>query len=333
MDNYDSTVLNRISTHLSNFKKKSGGIYNFKCLYCGDSTKDKTKARGYIFSSKKDNSLVVKCHNCSISVSFKHFLSDHFPTEYTNYLVNKFQDKYNPHDTVYTAPKVIPVFKPEIFESTKNLLELHKNHQHKLYIRNRKIPQKYYKEIFLIQDYKHFTNQLIPNKFVLNNYKDSRLTVPLVLDDVLIGYQGRTIDSNSNLRYITIMLDNTKPKVWGFDNIHRLLPVYVTEGIFDAMFIDNAIAMLGADLSLEFLSSHPDINFIFVFDNEPRNFQIVNRMRKVVELGYSVVVWNSSITSKDINDYVLSGGMVDDVTRHYYKGIRATLKINKWSKI
>lgn len=330
MRNYDIQVLNQISNSLTQFKH-SNNVYNFRCLYCGDSEKDKLKARGYIFTSKQ-NSLIIKCHNCSISVSFEHFLSDHFSDVYKEYKFTKYREKYIDHNKSEIKLVTPLIYKPDLFLEFKTISELHKNHTYKLYLKNRKISEKYMSEIFLITDFKKFTNTIIANKFIQPQYEDTRLTVPLILDKHLIGYQGRTIDPKNRLRYITIMLDNDKPKVWGFDKIDKSIPVYITEGIFDAMFIPNAIAMLGADVSLEFLKMHPEIDFVFIYDNEPRNPQIINRMKKVIDLGYSIVIWDKHIKQKDINDYIISGGIVENIINNFFSGIRAKLELNNWCK-
>ena len=56
-----------VGSRLDKFKEKKPDLYNFRCPYCGDSQKHKTKARGYIFP--KGNSFIYKCHNCSVSTS------------------------------------------------------------------------------------------------------------------------------------------------------------------------------------------------------------------------------------------------------------------------
>ena len=58
----DQKYLLLVSPQLKLFKKKSDGLYNFRCPYCGDSQKSRTKARGYVF--RKKNDLFYKCHNC-----------------------------------------------------------------------------------------------------------------------------------------------------------------------------------------------------------------------------------------------------------------------------
>jgi len=75
-------------------------------------------------------------------------------------------------------------------------------------------------------------------------------------------------------------------------------------------------------------------NYIWVFDNEPRNREIVNRISKVIDRGDQVVIWPKNIQQKDINDMVLAGLNVQNmVESNVYRGLEATLKLNDWKKV
>ena len=148
--------------------------------------------------------------------------------------------------------------------------------------------------------------------------------------DTLIGFQGRALGP-SKVKYITVMLDENAPKIYGLDEIRRQSPVFITEGPFDSTFIRNSIAMCGADVHV---SSWGISDPIFVYDNEPRNTEIVNRISRVIEQGSKVVIWPSNIHEKDINDMVLSGHNVQDlVESNTYSGLEAKLKFTTWKKI
>ena len=146
----------------------------------------------------------------------------------------------------------------------------------------------------------------------------------------MIGYQGRTLNKNSTLRYITIMLDEDHPKIYGLDKVNKTKTVYVTEGPFDSHFITNAIAMCGSDVDL----SCYDYRFIFVFDNEPRNREIVTRIETTIKRGNEVVIFPKGIKEKDLNDMVLAGHDVQNlVDSNVYQGLQATIKLNEWKKV
>ena len=75
-------------------------------------------------------------------------------------------------------------------------------------------------------------------------------------------------------------------------------------------------------------------NYIWVFDNEPRNREIVNRISKVIDRGDKVVIWPTGIKEKDINDMFLAGHDVQSlVDCNVYRGLEATLKFNTWKKV
>ena len=68
----DRTFLLRVSAKLPKFTQKKTDLYNFRCPICGDSSKNKTKARGYVYA-KKGNYFFM-CHNCGASMNFYNFL-------------------------------------------------------------------------------------------------------------------------------------------------------------------------------------------------------------------------------------------------------------------
>ena len=108
--------------------------------------------------------------------------------------------------------------------------------------------------------------------------------------------------------------------------------MYIVEGPLDSLFIDNCIAVAGADLNLLELNTS---STTVIYDNEPRNKHTVERMFKSVDRNYHVVVWPQELKQKDINDMYLSG--IEDVKSfidvHTYHGLEAYLKINQWKKI
>ena len=127
------------------------------------------------------------------------------------------------------------------------------------------------------------------------------------------------------------MLNDDAPKIYGLDNIRRDAPVYITEGPFDSTFIRNSIAMCGADADINRWGIS---NAIWIYDNEPRNNEIVRRIGNTIDNGHSVVIWPSNIDDKDINDMVMSGLDVQSVIEsNTYTGLEAQLKFTTWKKI
>ena len=127
------------------------------------------------------------------------------------------------------------------------------------------------------------------------------------------------------------MLDEDHPKIFGLDRIQDDKPVYIVEGPFDATFLNNSVAMAGSDADVRTFGWS---NHIWVFDNESRNREIVNRISKVIDRGDKVVIWPKKIQEKDINDMFLAGHNVQTlVESNVYQGLEATLKFNDWKKV
>jgi hypothetical protein len=89
--------------------------------------------------------------------------------------------------------------------------------------------------------------------------------------------------------------------------------------------------MCGADANVDRWGiSNP----VWIYDNEPRNIEIVRRIGNTIDSGDSIVIWPESIDDKDINDMVMSGLDVQSVIEsNTYSGLEAKLKFNTWKKI
>jgi transcription elongation factor Elf1 len=322
MDYVDVKYINLISGRLLKFKKVKNNLYNFRCPICGDSQKNKNKARGYLYQVK--NNTNFKCHNCGLNVSFNNFLKQIDSTVYKQYTFEKFKEGHTGKNFVTDEPKFVfekPVFKTKIVLPLCSEVERGRS-----YLESRRIdPNKFY----FAEKFKEFVNSLKPT-FDDTNMEESRIIIPLYYEKQLIGFQGRAIESNP-VKYITVMLSEDAPKIYGLDEIQKDKTVYITEGPFDSTFIRNAIAMCGADADI----SNWGINDpVWIYDNEPRNREILSRISRTIGMGQKVVIWPSSINEKDINDMVLSGLDVQSVIEsNTYSGLEAKLKFTTWKKI
>ena len=75
-------------------------------------------------------------------------------------------------------------------------------------------------------------------------------------------------------------------------------------------------------------------DYIWIYDNEPRNREIVNRVSTAIDRGDKVVIWPNNIHQKDINDMCLYGHDVQNVVQcNVYQGLEANLRLNNWKKI
>ena len=322
MNHVDSKFINLLSAKLQKFKRVKSNLYNFRCPICGDSQKNKSKTRGYLYSVKAD--VNYKCHNCGASMTFSSFLKQQDPILHKQYVFERFKEGKTGRTTVVEEP----IFKFEA-PKFKKKLKLPKASEHPKssgYLTARKLnPDDFY----YAEHFKKFVNSLKPT-FDDTKHDEERIIIPLYYEKNLIGFQGRSLGP-SKVKYITVMLDDDAPKIYGLDNIRNDAPVYVTEGPFDSTFIRNAIAMCGADADI---SSWGIGNPVWVYDNEPRNREIVERIRKTIDTGDSIIIWPTNIEQKDINDMVLAGHDVMSMLElNTYSGLQAKIKFNNWKKI
>jgi hypothetical protein len=165
--------------------------------------------------------------------------------------------------------------------------------------------------------------------------KEPRLVIPFFdKDNQLIGAQGRALQE-SKIRYVTVKVHEDAPKVFGLERWNSDQHTYLVEGPIDSLFLPNCLAMAGADMSdLSILNKDKTT---LIFDNEPRNFQIVRSMIKSLQDGWGVVIWPNSITCKDINDMVLTSikdaRLVEIINRNTYSGQRGEWEVHSWKKV
>ena len=322
MDFVDVKYINLISARFQKFKKVKNNLYNFRCPICGDSQKNKNKARGYLYQVK--NNTNFKCHNCGVNVSFNNFLKQIDPVIYKQYSFEKFKEGHTGKNFTVEEPKFhfeAPKFKPKL-----DLPKASENPDAKNYLESRKLnPDKFY----YADQFKSWTNSL-KDVFDDTSKDEPRIIIPLFYQNTLIGFQGRALGP-SKIKYITVMLNDDAPKIYGLDEIEKDKTVYITEGPFDSTFISNSIALCGADGDV---SKWGIGDCVWIYDNEPRNREILSRISRVIEMGQKVVIWPSTISEKDINDMVLSGLNIQSVIEsNTYSGLEAKLKFTTWKKI
>jgi hypothetical protein len=261
---------------------------------------------------------------------------------YNEFVMEKLKDERSPEqveleDFVLKMKK--PVFlKDGPLKGLKKISQLSPDHPAKVLIDNRKIPTPYHAKLFLCPNFKTFTNELIPDKFALESLKrdESRILIPFFdKNKRLHAYQGRSI-GRSEPRYITIILDEALPKIYGLDTVDERYKTYVFEGPIDSMFVPNSIATAGGDL-VSAVSSFEKNNLVIVYDNEPRNKETVKKLDKAIMQGYKVCIWPDNMDHKDINDMVLAG-LSSEFIKHIidtntYRDLAAKLALTKWSKV
>lgn len=341
----EKQYIGMLSSRLDKFSQKNDNTYNFRCFYCGDSKKSKSKIRGYLYAI--GNSFNYRCHNCGKSISFKNFLKDIDSNLYEKYILEKFKGSKEPELKLkpislkvgsVDLDSIAPSVKLEIKKQNKHLnlpliSELNTEHPAVKYLEDRKIPKDKFNTLYFSENFKSWTNTQ-KQTFSSLKYDEPRIVIPLISNGTLFGFQGRSLSKKSKLKYITIILDSKYSKIYGLDSIDWNKNVHIVEGPFDSMFIPNCIAMAGADVDLSSISSRKDVDFIFIYDNEKRKKEIVDRMEKTINEGHSIVIWPNDLKEKDINDMILEDVPVNEIIKNNtFRGLQAKIKFNGWKRI
>ena len=324
----DEHYVNLLSGRLDKFSRKKNGLYNFRCPYCGDSQKHRNKARGYFFRLKSD--MVYKCHNCGVGRTLPNFLKDQAPDLYDEYIMERYKSGTTGKGSYVPKPK----FEKPKFKKKGELVccsELNKGHHAVGYLLGRQIPEKHFSDLFYTDNFFAWVNTQKPT------FKDVKKDQPRIIIPFIdtqgewFGFQGRSLNANDTLRYITIMLDESKTKIFGLDRVDFDKTIYITEGPIDSFYIDNAIAMAGADVDWEILRNK---EVVFVYDNEQRNKEIINRMTKAIDKGFEIVIWPDNLQEKDLNDMFIAGHDVQSLVEfNTYSGLQAQIKLSEWKKV
>ena len=326
----DLKFVNDVSSRLEQFKKKGDYLFNFRCPHCGDSQKSKTKARAYFYRTKND--MFFKCHNCGEGQSLGNFLKFIDPKLYEAYLLERY--KGSAPSTQKPQFDFKPVkFDVDITDGLKPVSKLTGDHPVLQYVKRRKIPVEYYDKLFLCDKFMQFVNKVKPKTFPHLKGDHPRLIIPFYdTNGEIFAFQGRAF-GNEMPKYLTIKLDEDKKKIYGQENLNLQKHVYIVEGPIDSMFIDNCIACAGADLKFDRI---PASQVTYIFDNEPRNKEIIKRMNNVIDEGYNVMVWPSDIQSKDVNDLIIAGNskvqITELISNNTFAGLEAVTKLNFYKK-
>lgn len=335
MNHIDMKYAGILSTRLERFSIKSYSPYkaNLRCPICGDSQKSKTKARGWILD--KNNKSFYYCHNCGVSLTFEKFLKTIDNSLYNEYIIDSKIEKDLLNQKPVKPLDKLTMKKPSFQKGKSPLLKIKKvsslkqNHPVKKYLQKRAIPAHSHYKLYYAPKFNEWVNSILPDK--LSSKDEPRLVLPFI-DETgnMFGFTGRAFDPKS-LRYLTIMIDEDKPKIFGLNEVDFSKQYFVAEGPIDSLFLKNAVAMAGADGNSKGLKNLE--NAVYVFDNEPRNSEIVKRMEKVIEAGNKIVIWPENLVDKDINDMVLSGLEPQHIVEsNIYSGLEGKLKLSYWRK-
>lgn len=338
----DVKYLKLISSRLEGFVIKKEGnefLADCRCPYCGDSLKNKRKKRGYFF--RKQENMFFKCHNCGIFLPFGAVLNIIDPSLYSQYSFEQFKDKAT-KGKIETSPVIdmaaITQSKKNgsssILDELKAVSTLGKTHIAYKYLKSRKIPEKFFNDLYFAEDFYGWTKGHT-DKYLKSDKIFSRIVIPwFTKRKYLYKYHARSLDDTDSPKYISIVTDNSIVLPYGMDRLLTNHKVYVLEGPFDSMFLPNAIAVGTSSIYKAYSAI---LNQTFIPDNQPRNNEVVKIFEKIIGKNYNIFIpppwWNY----KDINMAVEQGVAIEDlpmiIDSNTFSGIEATVRFNQWKKI
>jgi transcription elongation factor Elf1 len=351
----DRKFLGFVSSKLEQFKEKKTDLYNFRCPYCGDSKKNKLKARGYVY--RKSNDYFFVCHNCSKSTTFAKFLEHVDGTTYKQYIL----ERYAAGETGYGTNAKKPDFEQlkgnayARLQSTLNnsrgdstqsqslertwraythysVANLPEEHYARAYIKKRKIPEKYWDEILFIPKFRDFLDTEFPQHGKDEVPNDDRIVLFYTNEKgEITNVAGRAL-SDTKIRYVTVKISDEK-KVFGLHRLRKQERIYVLEGQFDSYFVENSIASGDSNLG-GVAAVLPELDT--VLDNEPRNKDIVKQIEKSIDKGHKVCLFPESVSGKDVNEMIQNGFTSDEIKsiidNNTFSGLSAKLKFTHWKR-
>ena len=326
----DVKYLNLLSNRLPLYTQKREFLWNFRCPICGDSQKKLTKARGYVH--RKNNDLFYKCHNCGVGLSFTNFLKQLDTNLHDQYIMERYRNGENGFSN-YKKPEFkfeTPKFK-KIKLNIPCVSNLEDDHYCKQYVKSRNIDGAKYKYLYFAEDFKHWVESLNLDVQYDLIQDDPRLVIPFFdKNENLIAAQGRSLRGDSKLRYITIKVRENAPKIFGLNTWDESKTTYIVEGPIDSLFVDNSLAMAGADLST-YCKMFENKDVVFIYDNEKRNKEIVKKMSQIIDRNYKIVIWPRHIVQKDINDMFSKGvNIMEIIHKNTYQGLTAKTKLMEY---
>ena len=338
----DNKYAKILGTRLRNFKEKKDNTWNFSCPVCGDSSKNKLKARGYIYPREQD--LLVKCHNCGYGSNIGNLIKYVDPMLYDEYVLERYKagaSKYTDHKdvkktNVITETPTIELLEDDILEGLSRLDKLPLTHPAVQYVVNRKIPKDKWSLLYFAPKFKAFVNSVTPKFQEPIQDEHPRMVIPYFTPaGKCFAFQGRAYGKEEP-KYYTIKVDETQEKIYGLDRVDYSKPILIVEGPIDSLFLPNCLAVSGSSFDLPTIRSILP-NATLVMDNEPRSKEITKLLEKNIQAGYNVCMFPEHIEQKDINEMILSGRsqneIIETINTNTFKGIEAKLRFSTWKKI
>ncbi|QIG68041.1 DNA primase protein [Rhizobium phage RHph_Y68] len=306
-------AINAISSKLEKFHWQTPDRCAFRCPLCGDSKKNPDKTRGTIYLFGKD--WMFGCYNCGNPQPFSAFLRKIDEHAYREFRLGRLVEdvsfnvvkREKSHVTETEVPQIEDVSSlfGGFFTKLTSLDKLPQSHRARLYWSSRKLPNNQLGRFYYTDDFNKWAMSVDPRQ-ELSKKVGEGIVIPLIdLDKNEFGFQCRFFEGD--LRYKTIIVDDSKTKCFGMNWIDPTKRINVFEGVFDSVYLRNSIAALDSALwrrcdQLTEAHGIPKEKFVLWYDFEKFNKEIIEQKTEAIEKGYAVAfVDRKLVTHKDVN--------------------------------
>lgn len=332
----DRRYINLVSPKLSMFKWKKVSLANFRCPYCNDSAKNKRRARGYFYTHR--SVMMFKCHNCDSGRTLATFLRDQEPSLFLQYQLEAFQERKTRRAAEVIPPPTTTEWEYTVLPPRISLLP--PEHYARKYIEGRLIPEKFYNDILFVANMDEFVKQHIdPDQ---ESPTDAHIVILIHnTKGKLIGCNGRSMSPKDyQSKYCKAKIRKDEVMIYGAERVDTSKKVFVFEGEFDSMFVENAVAVGGIN-AMYGIENELGVNksdVICVIDKDQRNREVIKSAERLIDSGYAVVLFPGTIVGKDVNDFVIKQNLSQPLLQalidaNTYSGLRAKLALSDWRKI
>lgn len=311
-----------------------------RCPICGDSTKSKSKARLHLYG--KYDLPLVNCFNgdCPVNnIPLGKFLKEYYPTLAEEYKKRQFAQNIEDFkgDVI---PKTDSTLWNNLDEPTENVPQgikrgaLTKFNLSQYFKKAEDVPavleylsSRGFDAVSLCKEFKFYYSdsdiEINSKQYSTNN----SIVIPLTLDGDWIGFYSRNIETKSFATYMPEC--NSGFKVWNLFNVDVTEPVYIFEGIFDALAaydrgLKNVIACMGATVPDKILEQIPKA--VLCYDNDKTG--ITNTIKALkMHMRLSALVYDNA-TFKDMNEALQQGVDIGSFIKYNtHNGIQALIKL------
>jgi len=345
MNHIDRKFCLLLGQQLTGWKDLGNNRYVFRCPICGDSKKNPNKRRGNIYEVSDE--AFFKCHNCGSSKSLYGLLAAVSPSLKDQYRIEKFRGS-----KASSLEELMSSYSREISEASRKtnpldnafrVSSLPEDHKAIVYLRGpkRRISDYWFDDLYYTENLKEFMSSVECANDDMKIPEMEAILIPFFDEGgVLMYIQARNLDQTSSFRYITLKMSPDGVKIWGMDRVNWSRPVFVLEGPFDGMQVDNAVAVAGASIAsvVKYLRGKAKDRLILVFDKDfQKNPQLYASYRKCIDYGYEVVAYDNEFVGKDVTETVIEKNWSCDQISNYLfsrtkSGLDALLYLSSFKK-